>query len=280
MNKSHHAAPVPLCTVKDSIDPRRTIVWDDSDRWDGSKQILVGFRKLDDVTKIKKEFTAWQYAKSMVWLNGLAVGLTRPYGAVSPNGDMCHAEMMIQVRKGEWARFSINKKQYIGRDDNGNPEFEWGRVHATVMGNRESEWRKKYCFLQFELKKRECVKETFKFLISQESAPFNYWGYMFNNFCFCSSIGIGHYSGNLEASHEKWFCTEIIHAALQCAADSDIVQSNNIRLGENTWQHVVKNYRCCKTNPNWMFDKLSKCHNVTMTLAPNSQSNKYITIDI
>ena len=277
MTRADHHPMLPPA-VRDSIDHRRQLVWDDYCKCTGSTTLLIGFRKLDDVTRIKQEFTAWQYAKSMVWLNGLAVWLTKPPGATAPNGEMCHAEIMIQIRQNEWARFSINKKQYLGKDERGIPQFEWGRVHATIMGPRETEWRKKYCFLQFDVHSRECLRPVFELLVTQESGPFNYWGYMLNNFCCCSAIGTSFYDDNLATKQEKWFCTEIIHAAMQCAAISEMRVLSRSKPKPNTWQEVILSSKCCKSNPNWMYDRLAKCCNVVLTLAPNSKSQKSICL--
>ena len=269
----HQGAPSPKLAVRDSLAPNKVIQWDPLYTGRGGREILIGFRKLDDMRKAAKGFTRWQYIKSMVWLNGLAVSLTRPYGVTSPNGDMCHAELMIPVRSSQWVRFSINKKQFIGRDDSGAPQFEWGTVHATVMGERESEWRNKYCFLQFELEKRENVQRVFEFLVTQANAPFNYYGYIFNNFFCCARFGTNYYSDKLRYEQGKWYCTEIIHAAMQCGAGSENEQrKTGTRAEDNTWQTVVLNRRCNNTNPNDMFDRLSKCCNVVRTMAPNSQS--------
>jgi len=255
--------------VKDSITGTR-IQWDPTSFYE-SNVVLVGFRKLGETEtqKIAAKFTKWQYLKSMVWLNGLAVSITRPSGVTSSNGNMCHAELMIQVSLNQWARFSINKKQYIGNDAFGAPQFEWGTVHATVMGDHESEWRKKYCFLQFGLQNREHVGRMFDFLAVQMNAPFNYWGYILNHFFICARIGTSHYNHSLRHDQAKWYCTEIITAALQCGAEYENGGSPQ-PADDNTWQTVVCNIACYKTSPNSLFHKLSGCSNVTKTMAPNS----------
>ena len=270
-------------SIEDTSDPRRVIHWDKTFTGSGSNEVLIGFRKLDDMAKVAKKFTRWQYLKSMVWLNSLAVCLTRPRGVTSSDGDMCHAELMIQVRKGEWVRFSINKKQLVSFDEEtGDPVFEWGTVHATIMSERESEWRNKYCFLQVELRNRENVQSMFEFLAAQTRAPFNYYGYIFNNFFWCARFGTSYYNQQLCHTQGKWYCTEIIHAAMQCGAlseqESRDFTNNIMRHDDNTWQYSVLHTPCNKTNPNSMHRDLKNCCNVARTMAPNSGSCSTISL--
>jgi hypothetical protein len=170
----------------------------------GADQVLVAFRELKKGGKRDEH-----------WLNTWAAWLSSKRG--TKHGRLCHVELLMQLNQGQWYRFGIVKKSYMGNDAEGKPIFEWGSVHARPVDT--DSWDTKYVFLSLYVP-RARQKVAFDFFMSQEGKPFNYWGYLLN-IMLPGGIGVGEYHPRMHVEEHSWYCSQLVGAGLQAMGDDE-----------------------------------------------------------
>ena len=94
--------------------------WSRFDDFEGACDVRIGFKTID------------QRNQTEHWMNRLSVNWTRLRTDVEPGGSICHAEIMLQVRRGEWRRWSIAKKALV-RGNDGKKRWVPGTVHCRAV---------------------------------------------------------------------------------------------------------------------------------------------------
>ena len=166
------------------------------DEFEGCQEIRIGFKTTEHSNPNEH------------WMNKLSVRATRHRDDIEPCGTICHAEIMLQVSHGEWKRWSIAKKTRV-RDEFGNGVWKPGRVHCKPIDMLNDD----YVFIKIAMS-RQTQKDVYDFLQSQVGGEFNTVGYWLNFMCPCS-IGTRRYMASLQKTKQRWYCTELITAALQ-----------------------------------------------------------------
>lgn len=178
---------------------QQELSWSSSTTFEQANQVFVAFKTLE-------------MRKDEHWLNRLACRMTARPGEIRPAGQLCHTELMLQVSPGAWYRFSINKKTGI-LDEANVRTWVKGRVHGKRV---KPESMSKYVYLMLPVPRAK-QKIAFDFLMSQQGAAFNFWGYVLNFFlprAMC--LGTRHWVPNMiNRTRLKWFCTELVCCALQ-----------------------------------------------------------------
>lgn len=108
------------------------------------------------------------------WMNRLSVSWTRRRGDIEPGGSICHAEIMLQVRPGEWRRWSIAKKTFT-RGADGVKRWIPGRVHCKPVDVMNDD----YVYIKIFMN-RKSQTNMYEFLMSQVGGGFNMTGYTLN----------------------------------------------------------------------------------------------------
>ena len=144
------------------------------------------------------------------WMNRMSVWATRSMHDRWPGGSISHAEIMLQVREGEWRRWSIAKKTRA-RGEDGRLAWCPGRVH-----NKPVESLNDYVYVTLSVSRAK-QRRVYEFLEGQVGAGFNKYGYFLNFVCPCCFLGTSHYTEWTDLDEQRWFCTELITTALQAA---------------------------------------------------------------
>jgi hypothetical protein len=201
---------------------RESLRFDESPAFLHANQIRIGFK------------TSEQKNPNEHWMNKLSVYATRSRHDVEPGGTICHAEIMMQIHEGEWRRWSIAKKTRV-RNQDGDPVWLPGKVHCKTVDMLNDD----YVFITVNVP-RSNQKRMFHFLQSQVGGGFNTMGYFLNFSCFCCcSIGTSMYSPYLVRSAKKWYCSELIGAALQAGRVKAFTDVSACHLSPNAL------YRMC-----------------------------------
>jgi len=174
-------------------------VWshaDPSERLGGSPHIMLGFKRVGDRAREH-------------WLNSWAAWWTRRRSDVYPAGAMCHAELFIRVDGPQWHRVSINMGTIHVAPD-GSERFEPGTVFLKPVTDLNG-----YVFLRLALR-REKQYAIYRFVCAQLGSGFNKVGY-YLNFLLGTRFGVSRFHNSMFERPRRWFCSELICAALQSA---------------------------------------------------------------
>ena len=174
------------------------------------------------------------------WMNRMSVWATRSSRDRWPGGSISHAEIMLQVREGEWRRWSIAKKTRT-RDEDGRLVWCPGRVHNKPVDALNDD----YVYVTLSVD-RSRQRHVYEFLEGQVGGGFNKLGYYLNFVCPCSYVGTRGYSRWAALEERSWFCTELITTALQAARLEPFVDMTPCKTSPNAL------YRACVGMPSSM----------------------------
>lgn len=197
---------------------RDVVSFDGRDCFSGCNEVRIGFK------------TTEQENPNEHWMNRMSVWATRSVHDRWPGGSISHAEIMLQVREGEWRRWSIAKKTRT-RGEDGRLVWCPGRVHNKPVDALHDDYT--YVTLPVE---RSRQRRIYNFLEGQVGGGFNKLGYYLNFICPCSYFGTRSYHRYVNLEAQNWFCTELITTALQAAKLEPFVDMT-----------------ACKTSPNALY---------------------------
>lgn len=225
------------------------IAWDQSGAFSNSDEVRLGFRKVKSMNRdhYLNRWAAW-------------VTSTREDSSLgSPHGEMCHVELMVRPNEGTWLRHSIYMKQY----DQESGKLVPATVHSKVVNS--SAWDSKYDFLCLNIPRAAQTKGAV-FLSNQIGTPFNFPAYYYN--ILGARFGTKHYNDTMLHDKRKWYCTEVITAALQAMASHPSVKNQYVYPA---WARAVDGLECNTSNPNSLFRSLNSLNCVVPTLPPDPQ---------
>jgi hypothetical protein len=195
--------------------------WCMYDDFPDSCDVRIGFKTIDDENETEH------------WMNRLSVNWTRQSDDISPGGTICHAEIMLHVREGEWRRWSIAKASRVkGRD--GRERWVPGTVHCKMADVMNDD----YTYIKFVMGRREQFN-VFNFLMSQVGGGFNLTGYVLNFILPFGGVGTARHFEGIAMRRRRWFCTELITCALQAGDMAGFRRANACRMSPNAL------YRAC-----------------------------------
>ena len=177
--------------------------------------------------------------------------VTRKKTDVEPGGTISHAEIMLQVRPGDWRRWSIGK-QRRALNESGDSVWKPGEVHCKDVDVLNDD----YIFLTVYASRQQ-QEYMYKFLQSQVGAKFNNLGYFYNFWTYGFAFGTRRYKSSLLKRHRRWFCTELIVTALQ---------SGKIKFALGV--------SACRVSPNALYRLCAK------TSLPTTNPSRRVTIDL
>ena len=181
-------------------------------------------------------------------INFWAAMFTRKRCDVFPAGRMCHAELILPVSEGVYCKNSVTKKVYNGPDANGKDTYKPGCVHCKLT--HPSEWKSKYVFLSFEVKRKHILK-ALRFCIFNTGMGFNSTG--FNaNLVVPGGMGVRRWEERLMQEQREYFCSEFIVTALMALLSEDTKRDNP----PQHWKSRVLSMNPAVTSPNSLYREL------------------------
>jgi hypothetical protein len=177
------------------------------------------------------------------WLNAVSLYFTRRRGDVPPAGMISHVEIMLQIKPGDWRRWSIGKQRQV-RNDQGELVWGPGCVHFKDANLVQNE----YIFQTFRVSRKQ-QEDMYNFLQSQVGATFNTMGYFYNFWTFGYAFGTRRYHSKLLKRRRKWFCTELIVIALQAGKVTFAMPLSACKVSPNELYRLCMKHSIPSTNP-------------------------------
>jgi len=208
------------------------------------------FDENEDFEDANSVMLAFRTVKSMEgehWMNLWAARLTRRYGDVAPGGQMAHAELLFALDRNEYVKASVIKKSYGGKKPDGSIIWKPGGVHFAKTS--KSEWATKYVFVKFHAR-RSSIKKMVDFLSENDSMPFNFSGYV-ANLWLPGGWGLRRWREGIVP--RKYFCTELLVAALQCLSHYEGSHREYLH-----WTNQIWRINAATSNPNLLYRKLKQ----------------------
>jgi len=250
----------------------------DVDRWMEENYDGKG---LGESQHIRIAFRTVGSSKTDHCLNVRAAWLTRLRGEVFPYGEMCHVELILQVKPDltpearkelsssqgrdavaayearKYVTCSVTKKVWDGKDPK-NPKrdlYKPGCVHCKFT--HPDDWKNKYVFLQAN-SSRKSVERALRFALLNNGMPFNHVGY-YANLLVPGGIGARRFSEDLMRKRRRYFCSEFIVVALQAMALEDLPSRSQHPIHQprkEHWKHIIVQVNPATSNPNMLYRRL------------------------
>jgi hypothetical protein len=152
----------------------------------------------------------------------------------------------------------VIKQSWVGKNEDGSDLWKTGGVH--LKRTDPAEWASKYVFLNFSCE-RKSIYRMLQFLAVQNGNLFNHHSY----YAALTPTGWGVRSWKpsmmKEEDKTKWFCSEFLTAALQCAACSSNGKPPKGGL-KGSWRYAAWRIKPSTSNPNMLYRELARCQDV------------------
>lgn len=230
--------------------------------FEGDEEVQIAFKRVAD--NLQEEH----------FLNRAAVLVSetsadREARALTGNafGRTSHVELIIRLNRYATVRFSI----YRGTLD-ASGQLHPGFVHAKSLNIERLD--DDYDVFSFNVDRKDQAI-AIKFFEAQLGAHFNYVGY-YSNFALPVLMQTGVRSFEISMLHEVprsgWFCSELIHTALQAM----LARDGRSRVYE--WEASIATASPCASTPNSLFRVFSTAGDSRQTRAIRQTSNRGIVL--